>query len=531
MGGSWRMDRSVIVRRDETEHACSRSGTLLLAAALAAVALVGSALPVAAVDHSAPVQVSDDAKAPEGRLIVVWRKSVDTRVSARIAGVRREVRGPNPRRSLVIAEPGHSAAVAAALRADPGVISVTVDILRQLSDFPTTPPDDPYFAPYQADLLEMRVPTAWLTTTGSPSQVVAVLDTGMDRSHVDLDDIPVVSPWNAITGTTDVTDTVGHGSHVIGEIAAETNNGLGVAGIAPGVTIMPVKVCGGTGCWTSDVDNGIDWARLHGATVINMSLGGPVPTPFEQSVITDAYNAGVTIVAAAGNDGDGTIDYPASYANVLSVAATDNGDGHASFSNANAAVDLAAPGVGILSTVPGGYTFYSGTSMSSPHVAAVAALVRSAHPTYHPAQVELALRSTAVDLGSPGRDDVFGSGRVDAAGAVAYVGSDTTRPTIAHRSPSAGKTGVDRDGNVKITFSEDVLHLSKTTVRLVSNKTGSVLRLKSFKYNATTHVLTLDPYSRLRPLKTYRVEVRFGITDLAGNTLATKRWTFKTGRR
>ncbi len=258
--------------------------------------------------------------------------------------------------------------------------------------------------------------------------------------------------------------------------------------------------------------------------------------------------------------------------------------------------------------------------MSSPHVAAVAAMVRSVHPTFTPAQVEFTLEATAVDLGAAGRDDVFGFGRVDAAAAVVYgdvtppppppppviptlftinqgqsitleqtgtpgavfalesspdlttwstvltrtigvsgyvdftfapprtayyrttfadgstdpfigvVIPDTIRPTVSHKTPTAGKTGVDRDGNIRITFSEKVLHLNKTTVRLVNNATGATVRLRSFSYNATTHVLTLDPYSRLTGMKTYRVRVTSTITDVYGNHMTATTWTFKTGR-
>ncbi len=352
VGANRRVDRRICSR------GVARLARVLLAAAFSVATVITSSAPVAAASpHSTPTQV--DGQTSQTRLIVVWHKPVVAGAAARIAGVSREERGPNSRRSLVVAKPGQIAAVAARLRADPAVASVTVDRLLHVSDFPATPPNDPGFTGgYQDDLIQMGVPTAWLTTIGSPTQVVAVIDTGMDRTHEDLDAVPVVYPWNAITGTTDVTDDVGHGTHVIGEIAAETNNGVGIAGIAPGVTIMPIKACSPAGCWNSDVDNGIDWARMHGATVINMSLGGPGSSSTEQAVIANAYNAGITVVASAGNSGGVTNSYPASYADVISVAATDNSDAHASFSNQNAAVDLSAPGVGIWSTVPGGYAAY-----------------------------------------------------------------------------------------------------------------------------------------------------------------------------
>jgi len=204
------------------------------------------------------------------------------------------------------------------------------------------------------------------------------------------------------------------------------------------VTIMPIKVLGDTGSgYYSDVLDGIDYARVHGAQVISMSLGGKLTSAQVaafQPTIDAAYKAGITVVAAAGNDSNGTVTYPGAFRHVLSVAATDDFDHHASFSNANSTVDLAAPGVGTYSTYrTGGYVYMSGTSMATPHVAAVAALVRSAHPRATVDQVETALLATAHDLGARGRDDVYGYGRVNAAGAVAW-GMRTRTPMTKQTS-------------------------------------------------------------------------------------------------
>ena len=413
-----------------------RSRLTVLAASGILLGLVASGA------HAVPVSAAGEVAG--GRLVVMWRTASHPAVGLSSAAA--ELRGPNHRRSVVIARPGQSRALAAQLRADPDVLAVVPDAIVTADGWPTTAPNDPYYAGKQADLGVMEVPAAWQTTTGSSSVVVAVLDTGMYTAHPDLAGVTVVSPRNEIANTTDVTDGHGHGTHVIGEIAAATDNGLGVAGIAPGVSIMPVKVLsdGGTG-WFSDILDGIDWARTHGATVISMSLGAqldPSTVAAYQPVIDAAYSAGITIVAAAGNNGDGTISYPAAFNHVLSIAATDNNDQRAWFSNANATVDLAAPGVGITSTYKdGGYVSMTGTSMSTPHVAAVAALIRSAHPGETVDQVEHALRSTAVDLGTAGRDDAFGSGRVDAAAAVAWTPDAAPPPppsAITVLTPAAG---------------------------------------------------------------------------------------------
>jgi serine protease len=207
-----------------------------------------------------------------------------------------------------------------------------------------------------------------------------------------------------------VTDGHGHGTHVTGTIAAATDNALGIAGIVPGVSVIPVKVLADNGYGSfSDIMDGMDWARANGADIISMSLGGTMDASsaaYFQQFIDDEYAAGITIVAAAGNGGSSALSYPASFTHVISVAATDNAGNRASFSQYNWAVDVAAPGVGTMSTLPGGtYAAWNGTSMATPHVAAVAAMVRSVHPDWSVDQVEAAVVLGATDKGAAGRDD------------------------------------------------------------------------------------------------------------------------------
>ena len=377
---------------------------------------------------------ASDAAAPGGRLVVIWRDAyADGSASPRTAS--------SPRRTVVIAPPGTAASVAASLRANPDVAAVVPDAVVTATDWPASgAPNDTYYASNQHDLPLIGVPQAWQTTIGSASTVVAVLDTGYTASHPDLAGVAVVAPFNEITGTTVVTDVAGHGTHVAGTIVARTNNGIGVAGIAPGTSIMPVKVLGDTGTgYFSDVLDGIDYAVANGSSVISMSLGASLSAASVaafQPTFDAAAAAGVVLVAAAGNSGDGSISYPAAFDHVISVAAIDNSSAIASFSTRNAFVDVAAPGVGIASTVKsGGYGLMSGTSMATPHVAAVAALVRSAHPGWSPAQVESAIEQTADDLGTAGRDDLFGYGRIDAAAAVADADPVPVTDADAHPDP------------------------------------------------------------------------------------------------
>jgi thermitase len=263
---------------------------------------------------------------------------------------------------------------------------------------------------------------------------VGIVDTGIDKTHPDLAGKAVGCATSYNSGLTIVNgvchDDNGHGSHVSGTISANTNNGQGVAGVAfnsPIVMCKALATAAGTGL-TSDIANCINWTAKQGVKVISMSLGGGDNATLKTAV-QNAYNGGngVLIVAAAGNDGDATLNYPAAYADVVSVAATDNRDHRASFSNANADVEVAGPGVDVESTYTGGlYMQLSGTSMATPHVAGVAAVIADLNPTASAATLRSKLDAAVDDLGPAGRDTSFGFGRVNlckaAGGACAYTG-------------------------------------------------------------------------------------------------------------
>ena len=389
-------------------------------AVLLALSLVlAIAAPVTAASPSA--RVSADAAAYEGRLIVVWKGAAPR--TLRMAGVASTETTSRPMRSVVTTQPGRTALVAAALRANPNVLVVVPDARMSLLDWPDDgSPSDPLFAA-QGDLDQIGVPDAWHTTTGDPSVVVAVIDSGVDLTHPDLDGVSVVAPRNVVYNSSDVTDEVGHGTHVVGTILAETDNAVGVAGIAPKSKLMPVKVADADGFLSfSDILDAVDWARENGADIINMSLGGQLSSEqvaLAQPTFTAARAAGILMVAAAGNDGVPFRMYPASFNGVVSVSAVDRHDEIADFSNTGRAIDIAAPGVHLISTVPdGGYDRYSGTSMASPHVAGVAALTWAARPDLAVDELEAVLRASAVDLGDPGHDTIYGDGRVDAEAAL-----------------------------------------------------------------------------------------------------------------
>jgi thermitase len=246
---------------------------------------------------------------------------------------------------------------------------------------------------------------------------VGIVDTGITQTHEDLTG-KTADCGQSVAGRVTAgacLDDNGHGTHVAGTITANANNARGVAGVAFN---SPLTICKalsgplGQGT-TADVASCITWATDRGARVISMSLGGG-PSTTLQNAVRYAASHDVLIVAAAGNDGNATLNYPAAYAEVVSVAATDARDVRATFSNANSDVEIAAPGVNILSTyMDGGYRVLSGTSMATPHVSGVAAIIRTRNPTFSAAQARAKLDASVDDKGPAGRDTQYGFGRVN----------------------------------------------------------------------------------------------------------------------
>lgn len=343
-------------------------------------------------------------------------------------------------------------AVLARYRSDPRVAYAEPNYLRFLVAAPRTPqaaPNDQYY-PDQWHYQNVNLPPAWDVTTGSALVIVAVIDTGILFNHPDLQGVTaggfdfVDNDSNPQDPLCPAPDDFAHGSHVAGTIAAATNNSIGVAGVNWGgagrTKIMPLRIFGNIGgqCATTSADiiAAIEYAADHSARVINMSFGGPGFDQAEQDAVTYAYTVGVTLVAAAGNDDldcstgySGGGFYPANYANVIAVAATSRLNAKASYSNFGNCIDLAAPGGDggtatdwVLSTAgdsttPTGYFYAAGTSMASPHVAGLAALLISKGVT-GPANVQNMMQQTATDLGAAGKDTTFGWGLINAGAAL-----------------------------------------------------------------------------------------------------------------
>lgn len=288
-----------------------------------------------------------------------------------------------------------------------------------------TIPDDPRWGDqWGPDKIE--APEAWDIITGTSDIVIAIIDTGIDYTHPDLDGGRYIGGYDFANGDDDPMDDEGHGTHVTGIATADTNNGVGVAGVAWNSRFMGIKVLDAEGSGTYfDIAQGIRYAADHGAHVANMSLGGPFHSNTLEQAMQYAYEAGVVMACAAGNSYGYGVSYPARYdPYCLGVAATDDSDERAIFSSFGPEVDVAAPGVDILSTTEGGYESWSGTSMATPHVAGLAALILAQDPDLPVDQVFAAIRDSADDVNAetfPGEDDYLGTGRVNAYRALATL--------------------------------------------------------------------------------------------------------------
>lgn len=326
---------------------------------------------------------------------------------------------------VVLASPANDHA----LKSDTNVLRVENDAIASISGKPAPPPPPAESLPWGIDRIDADL--VWdvnhdmsldAGANAGAGVTVAVVDTGIDLTHPDLK-ANIVGSYNAISPTSSANDDNGHGTHVAGIIAG-IDNSVGVIGVAPNASLLAVKVLNkrGTG-YISDIIEGIQWSVANGAKVINMSLGSSSDVQSFHDACAAAYSQGVVIVAAAGNSGPGsnTVEYPAKYAEVIAVSATDSSNTIASFSSRGPEVEIAAPGVSITSCYKGGgYATMSGTSMASPHVAGVAALI-IASGVNGPDAVRACLAQTADDLGAAGSDVLYGNGLVDAEQAATGV--------------------------------------------------------------------------------------------------------------
>lgn len=385
--------------------------------------------------------------AESGEVLVVLDGSapVAAKAALRLRGARVQQASAKSRTLVVGVPKGFSAEQFARVAASaPGVAWVQPNYHYQA----TAAPSDPLYS-QQWGMARVGATTAWSVTRGKPSVTVAVIDTGVSLGHPDLSArVDTVNDYDFVNGDTNADDDEGHGTHVAGIIAATADNGVGIAGVAPGIRILPIKVLDGNGSGNSQtVADGIRYAADRGVQVINMSLGGP-KDPYTAAAVTYAQAKDCLVVAATGNDGVNGVAYPGALKDVVGVGAIDSSNQRADFSNYGTGTDLVAPGVEILSTIPSGYDKLDGTSMATPFVAGVAALIASSQSGWSASQIIDRMFTTAHDLGTTGKDSQYGYGlvRADVALTGTAVPDDDNIPGVPlPASPAAGT--LDRTGD------------------------------------------------------------------------------------
>jgi len=401
-------------------------------------------------------------------------------------------------------------------------------------------PNDPYYE-HQWHMQDLKVDQAWKVTQGQGT-VVAVVDTGVsvreDGFH------KLLKGYDFVDNDADASDENGHGTHVAGTIAQATNNGIGVAGVAPKASILPVRVLDANGSGSNTwVANGIIWAVDNGADVINLSLGSPSNSDVVEDACAYAYENGVTVLAATGNDGyTDYIGYPAALPTTIAVGSVDAQREVAFYSNQGKQIDLVAPGGdtgadtngdgmqdGVLQETPlhgeWGYRFLQGTSMATPHAAGVAALVH-ANGVHDPDEIRQILASTADDLGSKGWDSVYGHGMVNPVAALQAKGGKGGKGRKGKagkgkgKAPSGGKLKIVKSRVQKKSTNRAVINWM-TNVPAGSMVKGSNGFEKVIKEPSKIHRIAVTG----RPGKT--VKYTFGSrTDKANKAMETVEITF-----
>ena len=419
---------------------------------------------------------SADETGKTDRVIVTLEKGASSRA---LMGDKVETLDVNAANKLVTAQVPEGQSVdeyIEELGAAPGVAKVEADHLLKT----TAIPNDPYYSfQYHHGLIGSQ--RAWTRTTGEKDVVVAVLDNGFDLDHPDLKG-QLISSYSTATSISEDN----HGTHVAGIVGAAQDNRTFGTGVAPEASLLAIDVFEGEDAYSSDVIEGIYYAADAGADVINMSLGNYFYSEAYQVAIDYAHERGVLVIASSGNDFTDETHYPSGYENVVSVGSTDRDDRFSSFSNYGPDQDITAPGTGVWSTVAGGsFASMSGTSMASPVVAGVAALVKASEPELTNEELEQRLYDTSVDLGASGKDPYFGHGRIDAEAALMIL--DIAQPAVSDVYDSSVEISgtldqavedavitVDNE-NGEIARKEGYAGAGKFTVEIPKQQAGSVL--------------------------------------------------------
>lgn len=487
------MHRSLAIDHSlNAAHAASRVDRVahlrwFLVAMLAAAVVFAGAGPAWGQQYSAATAY--EPKIAKGQILVGKKKGssrADFDAAVNSQGARSMANFANIDVDLVKVPPGKERDLVTRLKGNKHVEFAEVDQLMESAGSV----NDPSYA-NEWHLPKIGAPQAWDYTLGG-GVIIAILDTGVDGTHPDL--APQMVPgWNFYDNNSNTADIQGHGTAVAGAAAAAANNAIGVAGVAGGAKIMPLRIADPTAyaLWSTTAQ-AINYAADHGARVVNLSYVGASASSTILTAASYLRSKGGVMFVAAGNTG--AVDNTAP-TNVLQVvSATQETDQIAAFSTYGPFINISAPGNNILTTSRGGiYQYWWGTSLATPVVAGTAALIIAKRPDFTPAQIDATLKSTAVDLGSTGTDNYFGAGRVNAGAALALAAggsapppppTDTTPPTVTITSPTWGTlTGTV---TVSVTAADNV---GVTRVDLKANGTtiGSDTALPySFSWNTTT---------------------------------------------
>jgi subtilisin family serine protease len=410
------------------------------------VVFVSQLAPVAAATPQPPVAPAErGAGRSQGALLVRLKPGVDNAAAATLfANSGASELGRLDQISTRVID-GHGQALAALQRHlldSPLVAAVEADGTAIVT---LTPTDPLWSNEWYAS--KVKAPAAWDTTVGAGGPVIAVLDTGIQFHHPDLDG-RVLAGWDFVNNDSNPWDDNGHGTMVAGVAAGAGMNSVGIAGMCWRCRILPVKVAGSHGTLTwSDAIAGILWATDHGADVINMSFGSLSGSAALADAVNYAERHGVVVVAAAGNEGTTAKFYPAAYPGILSVAATTNTDALYSFSTRGSWVTLAAPGCTWTSQRNSTWGSFCGTSAAAPVVAGTAALYIAAHPGAMRTEVQYAIRSSAVPIAVN-----IGGGRVNAAAALAVSSSADPISSPSAPAPPSGAKASAGDASAKVSW-------------------------------------------------------------------------------
>lgn len=451
--------------------------------------LILTELPSFGLDESDEIAYDEWAQPyVSGQLIVGYKKMTPANVKMALRAqmqleMKEELRGIGA--EVVKVRSDRAKEVLDTLRKNPNVDYVEYDYIASIDYIP----NDPYY-PAQSYLPNMNTAAAWDITLGSPNVVIAVLDTGISSGNFDMQG-NVIGGYNFISDNTNYADDNGHGTMVASVAAGITDNGYGIAGISGKSKLLAVKVMNSSGSGTySTMIKGIEYAVSNGANVINMSIGGRTVSTALKLAVDNAISSGVTVVAAAGNEGSTSLSYPAAFENVIGVGAVDFYNNKTSYSNTGQGITLMAGGSARVATTTTYIGTASGTSFASPYVAGLVALMYSSNAEVTPSMIFDALAKGALDLGIPGYDTTFGYGMVDMGKSLGLIsGSSAPLPVKDTIAPILSLNG---NAYIKLNQGDAYEELGATAIDNIDGDisssvqiTGVVNALEAGVYNLT----------------------------------------------